>query len=74
MSEMCQDLAAKSHEKLMINYFTDITLYGGGTNLQVSLQLFLINKKVEKIKVERSIIVSLHSFLKIRKYWKFLKK
>ena len=71
MSEMCQDLAAKSHEKLMINYFTDITLYGGGTNLQVSLHLFLINKKVEKIKVERSIIVSLHSFLKIRKNWKF---
>ena len=53
---MCQDLATKSHEKLMINYFTDITLYGGGTNLQVSLHLFLIHKKVEKIKVEGPLL------------------
>ena len=45
MSEMCQDLAVTSHEKLMINYFTDITLYSGGTNLQVSRHLYLINMK-----------------------------
>jgi len=54
MSEMCQDLAAKCLEKLMINYFTDIILYGGRTNASFTT---LVSNQYEKLKKKHGRVI-----------------